>query len=70
MAFEKRVLDQVRKVMNKSETATWGAEFKFGTMFVECTARDAAKIETKLNDYLNCGIIVSRVGDEFAFDFV
>lgn len=40
-----------------------------GTLFVACTPRDAAKIETTLIENLNCGVIVSRVGPEFAFDF-
>ena len=46
------------------------AEMYAGTLFVECTARDAAKIETALIEKLKCGVIVSKVGPEFAFDFV
>lgn len=45
------------------------AEMYAGTMFVKCDARDAAKIETALIENLNCGVIVSKVGPEFAFDF-
>ena len=41
-----------------------------GTLFVECNARAAAKIETLLNEAMECGVIVSKVGPEFAFDFV
>jgi hypothetical protein len=41
-----------------------------GTLFVECDARTAAKIETALIDELKCGVRVSKVGHEFAFDFV
>ena len=70
MAFEKVVLEKVRRVMNKTEATSWSAEFKYGTLFVECTAQQAAKIETKLLDTLKCGIIVSNIDGEFAFDFV
>jgi hypothetical protein len=70
MAFEKTVLEQVRKVMNTTESSNWCAEFKYGTLFVECTAREAAKIETRLLKMLNCGIIVSNIDGEFAYDFV
>ena len=42
----------------------------FGTLFVECDARAAAKIETALIEAIDCGVIVSKVGHEFAFNFV
>lgn len=70
MSFEKVVLEKVRKVMNTTESNNWCAEFKYGTLFVECTPKEAAKIETKLLDTLKCGIIVSKIDEEFAFDFV
>jgi hypothetical protein len=41
-----------------------------GTMFVTCNVSMAAKIKTALAGALNCGVIVSKVGPEFAFDFV
>jgi len=41
-----------------------------GTLFVECSGRTAAKIETALIDELKCGVRVSKVGNEYAFDFV
>ena len=40
-----------------------------GTLFVKCDARSAAKIETALLENLSCGVIVSKVGPEYAFDF-
>lgn len=40
-----------------------------GSLFVACTPKDAAKIETTLKENLNCGVIVSKIGPEFAFDF-
>ena len=41
-----------------------------GTLFVECDARTAAKIETALIEGLECGVRVCKCGHEFAFDFV
>ena len=41
-----------------------------GTLFVECNAHAAAKIETALLEALDHGVRVSKVGHEFAFDFV
>ena len=41
-----------------------------GTLFVECNARAAAKIETALLEAMDCGVRVCKVGHEFAFDFV
>jgi len=38
-------------------------------LFVECTPREATKIETALLKVVNCGVIVSPVAGEFAFDF-
>jgi hypothetical protein len=39
-------------------------------MFVECNAYSASKIETALIKKLKCGVIVSKVGREYSFDFV
>lgn len=64
MGFETKVLDVVSKVTADE------AYFYNGTMFVECTARAAAQIETILLQKFNTGIIVSSVDGEFAFDFV
>jgi hypothetical protein len=65
MGFEKRVLGQVAKVVGEGKAA-----FTNGTLFVECTVPEAVRIETVLLEYVDCGIILSRVGDESAFDFV
>ena len=46
------------------------AQMYAGTLFVTCNAYSAAKIETKLREQLCCGVIVSKVGPEYAFDFV
>ena len=65
MGFEKRVLDQVAKVVGEGKAA-----FTNGTLFVECSIPEAVKIESALLEYVDCGIILSRVGDESAYDFV
>lgn len=66
MSFEKVVLDRVANVLGEANKA----EFTFGTLFVDCTAAQAAKIETALNEMNQGGIIVSKTPAEFAFDFV
>lgn len=64
MGFEKVVLDAVANVVDSS------ASFTNGTLFVECSVAEAVKIETELLKIVNCGIILSRVGNESAYDFV
>ena len=67
MSFEKRVLEKVSKITNKN------AIFVYGTLFVCCTAKEAAKIETMLINAYKCGIIVTaqrHEDSEFSFDFI
>lgn len=45
------------------------ANFYAGSLFVKCTPWDAAKIETALIEALKCGVIVSKVGPEYCYDF-
>ena len=66
MGFEKTVLVEVAKVLKEDRKAS----FTNGTLFVECSVEQAVKIETALLKKVNCGIILSRVGDESAYDFV
>lgn len=66
MSFEKRVLD----VVDKTVGVQVFSKFEYGTLFVECTPKEAAKIETALLKLLKCGIIVSSIEGEFAFDFI
>lgn len=66
MGFEKVVLAEVASVLGETDKA----EFTNGTLFVECSVADAVKIESALLEMLSCGIILSRVGSESAFDFV
>lgn len=66
MGFETKVLSIVADILENDRSA----EFAYGSMFVECTASQAAKIETALSEILSCGIVVSPGPNEFAFDFV
>jgi len=67
MGFETKVLAEVATVLGRERAAS----FTNGTMFVDCTVSEAVKIETALlENVVTCGIILSRVGDESAFDFV
>lgn len=66
MGFEKTVLVEVAKVLKSDNKAG----FTNGTLFVECSVPEAVKIETALLKKVNCGIILSRVGSESAYDFV
>lgn len=66
MGFEKTVLVEVAKVLKEDRKAS----FTNGTLFVECSIADAVKIETALLKVVNCGICLSRVGEETAYDFV
>jgi hypothetical protein len=64
IAFESTALDVVY------ENFTKDVLFYAGTMFVTCDSKMAAKIETALIEAMKCGVIVSKVGPEYAFDFV
>ena len=64
MSFESSVLSVVSNEMDTN------AEFFNGTLFVECTPREAVRLETILLETLDCGIILSRVDNEAVFDFV
>lgn len=67
MGFETKVLSIVADILENDRSA----DFYSGSMFVDCTASQAAKIETKLLEVLSCGIIVSpNPFNKFAFDFV
>jgi len=68
MSFEKRVLTVVRKTLREVES--FEANFVNGSLFVTCSVKEAVKLETALLKELRCGIILSRVDGEAAFDFV
>lgn len=65
MSFEKRVLSVVKSVLGDVPAA-----FTCGSLFVECTVKEAVQLETRLLKTLTCGIILSRVGNESSYDFV
>ena len=65
MGFEAVVLAKVAEVVGERK-----GSFTNGTLFVECSVREAVKLETALLKNINCGIILSRVGSESSFDFV
>jgi hypothetical protein len=46
------------------------ADFYAGTLFTVCSSAVAARIQTLLIERMKCGVIVSKVGPETAFDFV
>ena len=66
MGFETIVLENVAEVLERDNAAA----FFHGTMFVTCTAREAAKLETMFNELMGQSVIVSSTPDEFSFDFV
>ena len=66
MGIEKAVLVEVAKVLKTEKKAS----FFNGTLFADCTAKEAAKIETVLSNKFIFGVIVSPSGSEFAFDLV
>ena len=53
-----------------STIGTVPAKFTNGSLFVECTVPEAVRLETQLLATMGCGIILSRVGNESAYDFV
>jgi hypothetical protein len=53
------------ETVTKSES-----NFYCGSLFVRCDSLTAAKIKTALREALGCGVVVSKVGPEFAFDFI
>lgn len=67
MGFEKHVLQTVEPIAGSDSAA-----FYNGTLFVsDCTALQAARIETALIEHFRAGVIVSPQGTgEFSFDFV
>jgi hypothetical protein len=67
--FTAMAFDAVHEALENTEVAKTATMYA-GTMFVECNAYSASKIETALIKKLKCGVIVSKVGREYSFDFV
>ena len=67
MGFETVVLDKVAAVLKQDRQAY----FAYGTLFVECDEYQAREIGHKLTNFQGLpGVKISKVGDEFAYDFV
>lgn len=63
--FESKVLNTVKEVLGEVT-----ASFTCGCLFVECSVPEGVKLETALLKEMKCGIILSRIGGESAYDFV
>jgi len=66
MSFEKVVLSQVAKVLGTDNQA----KFEYGTLFVQAPERDARRVFSMLCKEYNFKVSPSKVGDEFAYDFI
>jgi len=66
MSFEKVVLDKVAKVLKQERQAY----FAYGTLFVQAPERDARRVFSMLCKEYDFKVSPSKVGDEFAYDFI
>ena len=66
MAFEKIVLDKVATVLKDDRQAY----FANGTLFVIAPESDARRVFSMLCKEYDFKVGVSKVGDEFAYDFM
>jgi hypothetical protein len=64
--FETKVLEVLARVADGDTSAEWES----GTLFVECSPAAAALYESEFIQAFRCGIIVSKIGPEFSFDFI
>lgn len=71
MSFEKRVLSIVRKVFDKQATVgSRSAYFENGTLFVDAPENVAREVFSQLCQAYNFKVKPSKVGHEFAYDFI
>jgi hypothetical protein len=66
MAFEKVVLDKVATVL---KTGTQAYFFQ-GTLFVQAEEKQARRVFSMLCKEYDFKVSPSKVGDEFAYDFI
>ena len=66
MSFEKVVLDKVAKVLNTNNQAY----FAYGTLFVQAPEREARRVFSMLCKDYDFKVKPSKVGEEFAYDFI
>lgn len=67
--FTARAMDTVFDTLDNIEVAKTATMYA-GTLFVTCNAYSADKIKTALRNTMGCGVIQSKVGTEYSFDFV
>ena len=71
MSFEKRVLSIVSKVFDKQPTTgSRSAYFENGTLFVDAPEHVARSVFSQLCREFNFKVQPSKVGHEFAYDFI
>jgi len=66
MGFEKVVLDKVATVLKQERQAY----FAYGTLFVQAEEKDARRVFSMLCREYNFKVSPSKVGNEFAYDFI
>jgi len=66
MGFEKVVLEKVAKVLKQDSKAY----FAYGTLFVQAEEKEARRVFSMLCKEYDFKVQPSKVGDEFAYDFV
>jgi hypothetical protein len=66
MGFETVVLSKVAEVLGTDKQA----EFYNGTLFVDAAEKDARRVFSMLCREYDFKVQPSKVGDEFAYDFV
>jgi hypothetical protein len=63
-AFAAKATDAAATVVDSEDISFYG-----GSMFVYCDSYQAAAIKAALVEALKCGVIVSKIGSEYGFDF-
>jgi hypothetical protein len=63
--FETKVLEVLAQYAGSEDLAEWVS----GTLFVECSEATAALLEDQFREAFCCGIIRSKAGKEYSFDF-
>jgi hypothetical protein len=66
MGFEKVVLDKVQEVLGTDTMA----EFFNGTLFLNAEEKDARRVFSMLCKEYDFKVLPSKVGDQFAYDFI
>lgn len=67
--FAANAIDAVYNAPVTNEVASTATMYA-GSLFVTCNSTEAAAIKTALKEKLKCGVIMSKVGPEYSFDFM